>query len=271
MEAMINEYIQQVLSYVDADASTKERLRQDLQSHLYEACQGKSAQDLLPKLGDPKEMAADLIDTLYDDKRDIIRQLIQARAQAAQPNVYEYKSSSTLFGLPLVHINLTRGNVPSHRPRVARGILAIGDIAIGVVALGAIALGGISIGALSLGLLSLGGLALGLLGALGGLAAGMFAFGGVAIGYMAFGGAAVGLYAFGGAVYASRIGMGDAVKAPIAFLIHEGEILVRTDSALHTFQGLNELAELKALLYDQFKHISHSIIDTFIELWKSVS
>lgn len=46
---------------------------------------------------------------------------------------YEYKSEITLLGLPLVHVHLSRGN---GRPRCARGIIAVGDVAFGVVALG---------------------------------------------------------------------------------------------------------------------------------------
>ena len=60
---------------------------------------------------------------------------------------YEYKSERTLFGLPLVHINLGRGN------HWARGIVAIGNIATGFVALGGIAAGLLSLGAVSFGLL----------------------------------------------------------------------------------------------------------------------
>ena len=43
---------------------------------------------------------------------------------------YEYKSRRTLFGLPLVHINIGRGMFR------ARGILAIGTAATGAVAIG---------------------------------------------------------------------------------------------------------------------------------------
>ena len=43
---------------------------------------------------------------------------------------YEYKSESELFGWPLIHI--TQGiNPETSAPRVAKGIIAIGNIAVG--------------------------------------------------------------------------------------------------------------------------------------------
>lgn len=69
---------------------------------------------------------------------------------------YEYKSRSSLFGLPLVHINVGRGGF--YR---ATGIIAIGAMAKGVVAIGLVSLGGLAIGAVSVGLLAAGAMALG--------------------------------------------------------------------------------------------------------------
>ena len=110
---------------------------------------------------------------------------------------YEYKSKQTLFGMPLVHI--AQGRDPATgRPRVARGFLAIGDIAIGVFAFGGIALGGVAFGGVSIAVLALGGLAAGLVFGAGGLATGYLAIGGLAIGYYAVGGLALGFHAMGG-------------------------------------------------------------------------
>lgn len=72
------------------------------------------------------------------------------------PLRFEYKSRRTLFGLPLVHVNVGRFCMPR-----ARGILAVGNVATGVVSLGLASAGLISLGAASLGLFALGGLALG--------------------------------------------------------------------------------------------------------------
>lgn len=118
---------------------------------------------------------------------------------------YEYKSKITINQLPLVHINLGRGR------RVAKGVIAIGNIAIGVFSLGCVALGFFSLGAISLGLLALGGVALGGI-CLGGLSIGYLALGGLAIGIYAFGGLAIGLkLAIGGGAI-GNVAIGSVVK-----------------------------------------------------------
>lgn len=123
--------------------------------------------------------------------------------------VYEYKSRRTLWGLPLVHINLGPGL------RKARGIVAVGNVAQGVLACGGISLGVISVGGISVGALTLAGLGAGLL-VLAGLAVGVIALGGLAVGWFALGGMAVGVYAIGGYAQASRIAAGGLAYAPIA-------------------------------------------------------
>jgi len=103
---------------------------------------------------------------------------------------YEYKSSISIGGWPLVHV--AGGYDPvTLRPRVARGIIAIGNIAIG----------GVAIGGLACGLLTFGGASIGILGAVGGAAVGAgLSIGGLAVGSIAIGGAAIGfVYAIGGA------------------------------------------------------------------------
>lgn len=93
---------------------------------------------------------------------------------------YEYKSEVELFGWPLIHI--AQGYDPQTlRPRVARGIIAIGNAAIGVFALGGLAIGWFAFGGLSLGIIALGGVALGGIG-VGGVAIGLLlAAGGLAL------------------------------------------------------------------------------------------
>lgn len=103
---------------------------------------------------------------------------------------YEYKSSMTIMGLPLIHV-ATGVDKDTGRVLIARGIIAIGQIAFGLIAIGGIAVG----------LLTLGGLSLALLVALGGFAAGGYvAAGGFAIaGFLALGGFAISWnYAIGG-------------------------------------------------------------------------
>jgi hypothetical protein len=104
---------------------------------------------------------------------------------------YEYRSQTKILGLPLLH--LAYGYDPATgAPRVARGIVAIGNFAIGVVAVGGLALGIFALGGLSLGLLAIGGIAVGgialggvglaLVLAVGGMAASLhYAMGGLAL------------------------------------------------------------------------------------------
>ena len=121
---------------------------------------------------------------------------------------YEYISSLTLWGLPLVHIHLGRGLCK------ARGVLAVGNIASGVIALG-----GISVGLFSLGGVAAGGLVL------GGLAIGGVSLGGIAVGGVALGGAAIGRWlAIGGAAAAGDLAVGAAAAGHMAV----GEITAGT-------------------------------------------
>ncbi len=112
---------------------------------------------------------------------------------------WDYRSPRTLWGLPLVHICMgpaidpTTGSI-----RVAKGIVAVGPIALGVFSMGGVAIGGLTFGGLALGLVALGGMAFGLGLAIGGLAVGAIALGGGAVGYLAIGGGAFGVHALGG-------------------------------------------------------------------------
>lgn len=128
---------------------------------------------------------------------------------------YEYKSRLSLFGLPLVHINVGRW-FPRQKFCRARGVLAIGNAASGIVAIGILSAGILSLGVLSAGLLSLGALSAGLLLACGGLSVGCIAIGGFAFGLFAVGGCAIGVYSIGGLAVAQKIAAGGAAYAPIA-------------------------------------------------------
>ena len=126
----------------------------------------------------------------------------------------QFRSKTTLFGLPLVHI-ATGIDPATGKKRVAKGIFAFGDVAVGVFAFGGFAMGGVVWGGASIGLVSVGGLALGLLFAFGGLAVGGFAFGGAAIGGIALGGGAIGYYAMGGSAYGVHP-LGSNAQDPLA-------------------------------------------------------
>ena len=111
---------------------------------------------------------------------------------------FEYKSSKAFWGWPLVHI--ARGTDPdTGRPRIAKGILAIGNVAIGAISIGGTAFGGLAVGGFSAGIIGIGGVGVGVLAALGGMALSMgIAIGALSIGTYAVGGFVLGLHVWGG-------------------------------------------------------------------------
>lgn len=102
---------------------------------------------------------------------------------------WEWNSKTKLFGLPLVSVCFCLYPRMTRCRKTARGIIAIGNIAVGIVALGAFSAGVFSVGALSAGAFALGALAFGL-AALGPVAIGLLAFGPVALGLWYAGGVA---------------------------------------------------------------------------------
>jgi hypothetical protein len=92
---------------------------------------------------------------------------------------YEFRSKEEISGWPLIHINIGT-NPETDRPKVAKGVVAIGNIAFGVVSIGAVAFGLVTLAAFGLGLVSLGAIAIGLV-----------ALGAVSLGYEIALGAAV--------------------------------------------------------------------------------
>ncbi|MEM8875801.1 MAG: zinc ribbon domain-containing protein [Planctomycetota bacterium] len=106
-----------------------------------------------------------------------------------EPTGYEWRTRTQIFGVPLIHVC---SNVKDEegKTKIAKGIIASGDIAVGVFASGGLALG----------VLTAGGMSAGLLGAFGVIAVGGgFAFGGIAVaGGVAFGGIAIGSSPNGG-------------------------------------------------------------------------
>ena len=129
-----------------------------------------------------------------------------------RPAPFEYKSKRTLWGLPLVHVASAR-DPAGRRMKLARGIIAIGDVAIGVLAVGGFSLGVVSVGGIAAGLLTLAGVGLGLILALGGVAFGAVAFGGVAMGLLAAtGGVALSLFAATGAASHTVYGLSEEAR-----------------------------------------------------------
>lgn len=121
---------------------------------------------------------------------------------------YERKSSRTLLGLPLWHINIGYG-------RVAHGFFAVGLAARGVVSVGFASMGVVSLGVASLGLLALGITAVGLV-ALGTIAVGLLALGAIAAGVFAGGALATGSFSCGALALGQYGALGDTAKAAVA-------------------------------------------------------
>jgi hypothetical protein len=127
-----------------------------------------------------------------DTPRIVCRSCIGQRTMIG----FEYRSNIMIGSWPLVHICAGVDPV-TMRPRVAKGVIAIGNIAIGAVAIAGLACGLVTIGGASIGLLfAIGGAAIGAGISIGGFAVGSVAVGGAAIGFM---------YAFGGAAFAPAI------------------------------------------------------------------
>lgn len=110
---------------------------------------------------------------------------------------YEYRSSLTVAGLPLVHVAFGRDPYTGRR-RIARGVVAIGQVA----------QGGIAIGQITVGVLAIGQIAVSLAGAVGQVALGVFVIGQfVAGGASALGQFAAAHAAMGGLVVDGLCGM----------------------------------------------------------------
>lgn len=149
----------------------------------------------LERLVEISELYGVSLDELVKGENSVVQGMVitdeQLHRVIRKTREYEYKSRLKIGNLPLVHINFGYGK------KVAKGIIAIGNIAIGVLSLGGLSLGVLSLGGIGMGLLSIGGLAIGGL-CFGGLAIGIYACGGLAIGQtLAIGGKAIGHIAIG--------------------------------------------------------------------------
>jgi len=140
---------------------------------------------------------------------------------------YEYKSKKTLWGIPLIHINTGYGL------RVAKGIIAIGNVSIGIISFGGVALGGLCIGGVGFGLIALAGCAI------GGLACG-----GVTLGIVAIGGVAIGVYSMGGVAIASKIAIGGVAVGQTAVGDRpSGEFVLKISDTMTKTQVQNFILE----------------------------
>ena len=140
----------------------------------------------------------------------------------------DYRSDASLLGLPLIHVRTAEIVDGRVRRGVARGWVAVGDIAFGVVfSVGGVAWGGISLGGLALGLVSLAGMSLGGY-AIGGLAIGYYALGGLAIAWQgALGGVAIAkAFALGGLAIAEHANDPEAQEFMRTSMVRFGRTLL---------------------------------------------
>ena len=246
----INRYVDEVLSFIIADNKTKERIRKTLSCSSAKPRARKTLTACWPGWAIPGSCAR-FMDSIYEDKSELLNELLPNLSENAKylEPAYEYRSKTTIFGLPLVHIKFNRYG----RPALAKGIIAIGTVSLGVVSIGAIPIGIISIGALAVGLISLGAVALGLLMALGSVAVGAVAFGGVALGLGAIGGVCLGKIAIGG-VAAGTVAIGNEI---------DGEYMLRIGQA-----GPEAVTEAAALIRAAFPKLPDWIVDLFSGLVK---
>lgn len=171
--------------------------------------------DKLVKLGELYNCSMDYLlkDGVVDDVENGVEDDIEKKQRVPfyfdfRSFCFERKSSRTVRGVPLWHINIGWG-------RTAKGIIAIGFKAKGIISLGIFSLGLLSLGMFSLGLISLGVFALGLIG-LGSISAGFIALGAVCFGILAIGAVAIGEFSVGALAVGNYFAMGDHAYAMIA-------------------------------------------------------
>jgi RNA polymerase sigma factor (sigma-70 family) len=171
------------------------------------------------------------------ERRKILAEHHEITAASLKP-VWEYRSQSEWFGLPLIHIQIGGGLAAQRKP--VKAWIAVGRYAVGgLFAFGRMAIAPFSIGFLAMGLLPFGCLAVGLF-PLGGLGLGIWSFGGLALGWQAYGGCAIAWNAAsGGAAIARDFAIGGFARAAQANnematsfieslpLFRAGEIVVR--------------------------------------------
>lgn len=202
MTGKIDNYIKSIIENMVIDDGLKERVARDLHTHINEASQEHSLDTVFDKMGSPEEVAREFMDTIYEDKNEVIEHMIKERLELKQlfkDAFYEYKTKIKVFGRPLLHIKFRKNRGYGSKYGIAKGIIAIGDYASGVVAIGGLCYGGLCIGGSCLGVISIGGFCAGLI-SLGGFSLGLAVFGGFAAGIWSLGGFSAGIYTLGGAI-----------------------------------------------------------------------
>lgn len=196
MDVRIRRYILAVMRNIYLRTEVRRRIAEDLKAMMLSACQDRPVEDVIRDMGSPMRMAKELMDAhgMNLEEMGVVNAMLYASNHGL-----EMKSKTQIGGRPLIHVSMGIDE-ETGGPRIANGIIAIGNIAKGWIAIGGIAIGGLAIGGLALGGLAFGGGALGLI-ALGGLAlAVLLAIGGAALaGGVSIGGLAIALWtAIGG-------------------------------------------------------------------------
>lgn len=259
-----NNYVEQVLTYLKTDRANKDRIKADLLDSLESRRMSGDERGPHEMLGAPKEVASNLamrygaefVDYSVNEHSVFTGANVEVRRYRFDYSIGEYRSSITIGGLPLVHIIKGKNHTV-----VAKGIIAIGPVAIGLVA----------IGGMSVGLLAVGGLSLALLVALGGLAvSGLFSLGGLSISYfLAAGGAAIAYrLALGGFAMAHDVAIGTQAIAMVAgYTAKQGEFLM--DNNLFSVplpQYARKFGEVVDYVFPNYHPFLRGVIDFLMKL-----
>lgn len=259
MRNKFENYADKVVRLVGCNKATGKKIKEDIYNTLMEKQTESGISDPYELMGVAEEVAKEFRENL--NELDEVSELgtddygkCRYRNSYIRIYDYEYKSKTKLFGLPLVHIVGGIGG----RPRLAKGIIAIGPAAVGVVALGAV----------SMGVLSLGGISLALLLALGGVSISAYAaLGGVAISYViSFGGLAIAKHIAVGGMAIADIAIGGYAKGVIAVCQDNG-------SAQYLFRepvNYKEVMDTINKVYPDLKGFKLSVLKTILGFMKLV-
>lgn len=177
-------------------------------------------------------------------------------------NYYEYKSSKTLWGLPLIHINIGKGN------RKAKGIIAIGNAAVGFVSIGFGSIGVISLGLASIGLISFGVVSLAVLFSIGTFSVGTISIGAISVGVFTIGAISTGMFSLGALVSATHVALGHTAHGHIAIgEVVEGVRTIKVDSANHIFSTVSK-DQMQDLIHSEFPNLAKWISNFIISLFQ---
>ena len=192
MDSRIRRYILSVMRNVYLKTEARRRIAEDLKATMSAACEDKPVEDVIRDMGSPLQIARELMNVHATNVEEM--GVVNAMLCASTHGRFEMRSRAMIGDRPLVHVAFGYDE-ETGALKVARGIIAIGNIANGWVAFGGIAIGALAFGGVAIGGIALGGLAVGIL-VLGGLAlAAVLAAGGAALaGGLSIGGLALAVW-----------------------------------------------------------------------------